>query len=98
MASMPCVQKGCSKAPSRRTAGTPTGRSSPGRRPSAGASAVLSIAVLSNNCKVVANGFERSYGAQARGFAAHSKAVYSFSKELGLLPNLRDDEARGAVS
>jgi hypothetical protein len=52
---------------------------------------------LSNNCKIIANGLERSYGASPRDFAAHPKAVYSFSKELGLLPNLRDDEARRAV-
>jgi hypothetical protein len=97
MASMPRAQEGSSKARCRRTAWPSASRPIPGRQPGAGVSVNPSIAVLSNNCEIVANGFERSYGALPRGFAAHPKAVYSFSKEIGLLPNLQDDEARRAV-
>jgi len=97
MASMPRVQEGSSKAPSRRRAWLSTSQPVPARYPATGLSADLSIAILSNNYKNIANGLERSYGASSRDFAAHPKAVYSFGKELGLLPNLRDDEACGAV-
>ena len=97
MASMPRVQTDSSKAPSRRRAWLSTSQPVPARYPAAGLSADLSIAILSNNCKIIATGLERSYGASSRDFAAHPKAVYSFGKELGLLPNLRDDEARRAV-
>jgi hypothetical protein len=84
MASMPHVQEGRNKPPLRRTAWPSTSQPVP-------------IAVLSNSSKIVANGVERPYGAQARGFAAQPAAVNWLNKEIGLLPNLLDDQAHRAV-